>query len=136
MKCPKWIHCFVYPEYADEIRDEELDDLKLDLLCGAFDGETVVGVGGIHVQDGIAEVVKVYVDQDHQRKGISSKIMNFLEEWTKNQGICVLKLYTGIRQTAAIALYRKLGYEEISCYNEWRWPPEFLQFVKFFQKTL
>ena len=128
------LHRNLYPAYADRFTDEAIEGVKLDFLCAAFKEETIVGVGGIIVHEEYAEAVKIYVHEDHRRKGISSKIMQFLEEWTINQGIRIMKLFTGIKQTAAIALYCKLGYEEISCYLGW--PPEHTGMSKFFQKEL
>ena len=59
------------------------------------------------------EVKRMFVDPDHQRKGIGLLILKELEKWAAEIGYRSMVLETGTRQLEAIELYKKLGYEVI-----------------------
>jgi putative acetyltransferase len=72
------------------------------LGCGAF----VLG------RYGHAEMKRVFVEPAARGKGIARAIMDVLEREAASLGVTLMQLETGIKQSEAIALYRKFGYTE------------------------
>ncbi len=72
------------------------------LGCGAF----VLG------ESGQAEMKRVFVDPAARGKGVARAIMEVLEREAAQRGVTLMQLETGIKQSEAIALYRRSGYVE------------------------
>ena len=51
------------------------------------------------------------VAASHRRSGIGSELMHAAEEWARRAGVTKLELHVFPHNSAAIALYEKLGYE-------------------------
>lgn len=58
--------------------------------------------------------------------------MRHLEQLARQRGIPRLRLETGVRQPAAISLYRQLGYQEIAPFGDYVQHP----LSVFFEKTV
>ena len=61
-----------------------------------------------------ADVLTVAVLPDHARKGIATHFMHELEKWSLDKKASAMMLEVGVTNTAAIALYEKLGYQTIA----------------------
>jgi ribosomal-protein-alanine N-acetyltransferase len=61
-----------------------------------------------------ADVLTVAVLPDYTRKGIATHFMAELEKWSISKGAPAMMLEVGTENASAIALYEKLGYENIS----------------------
>ena len=61
-----------------------------------------------------ADVLTVAVLPDFTRQGIASKFMDKLAAWSSEKGAPAMMLEVGVNNTSAIALYEKLGYQNIS----------------------
>ena len=85
----------------------------------ALDGEEPVGIGGVRTHEDDAEIKNVYVIPGRRSEGIAGTIMAALETWAGGRGFARIILETGERQPEALALYRRLGYERIPCYQPW-----------------
>ena len=96
---------------------------KIDLLKNCiviFEDETAVACGAIKAFDEQSMEIKRMITLPEMRgKGIASKILNQLENWTKELGFSKTILETGIKQTEAIALYEKCGYKIIPNYGQY-----------------
>jgi GNAT superfamily N-acetyltransferase len=109
--------------YADRglIRAESLADLLSPddrLLLGRLDGRPVA-IGAVRrMEPGIGEIKRMYVVPEHQGQGVGRMLLKALEAEARNMGFERLRLDTGNRQTAAIALYRSAGYRPIDPYND------------------
>ncbi len=57
-----------------------------------------------------AELTELYVAEGFRRMGVASRLMCFLEEYYRKQGIEHFQLFTGGDNGAAQALYRRLGF--------------------------
>jgi ribosomal protein S18 acetylase RimI-like enzyme len=55
-------------------------------------------------------VFLLYVDPAHRRRGIATALMSLAQTWAKQQGYPRIGLQVHAHNTAAIALYRSLGY--------------------------
>jgi ribosomal-protein-alanine N-acetyltransferase len=61
-----------------------------------------------------ADVLTVAVLPDYTRKGIATHFMAEIETWSISKGAPAMMLEVGTENASAIALYEKLGYENIS----------------------
>lgn len=105
----------LYP--AESTHLESSADLKRPdvLFIGCrLDGKLVAsGAAKIMQDDGTyAEIKRVFVLEQYRGRGLSRRIMQFIETELERRGIRLFRLETGIKQPEALGLYRKLGYRE------------------------
>lgn len=124
---------------AEGVADEDLDDVVAHydeaggaFLVGEVDGD-VVAMGGLQPADAgvwtdralrpddgpAAEITRMRVDPDHQRRGYGSRLLDALEVQARELGFEVLVLDTTARQAGARALYESASYERVDAF-EWR----------------
>ena len=83
-------------------------------LIARADG-IVVGMGAHRPLDAvISEVRRMYVHPNFRRLGVAQAVLAKLESYALSQGFTHLRLETGNRQAAAMALYALCGYEQIA----------------------
>lgn len=108
---------------ADYIPYNRLDDIHDVIL--AYDDALPVGSASFkRYDDACAEVKRVFVKQEYRGKGISVKLMELLENAAREQGYRYLILESGEPLVVAMALYRKLGYEIIPNYGQYKDMPD------------
>jgi ribosomal-protein-alanine N-acetyltransferase len=85
-------------------------------LVSVNDEDQIVGYAGVLVvAPGVeADVLTVGVLPEYTRKGIATYFMKALEGWAISKQAPAMMLEVGTENTAAITLYEKLGYENIS----------------------
>ena len=116
----------LYPAESNHL--ENSDDLKKPnvLFVGCrVDGELVASGAAKIMQDdgGYGEIKRVFVLDDHRGKGLSSRLMRFLETELQSRGVSLFRLETGIKQPEALGLYRKLGYLERGPFGSYETDP-------------
>ncbi|MCE9658431.1 MAG: GNAT family N-acetyltransferase [Burkholderiales bacterium] len=85
----------------------------------AFVDGAGVACGALRPIDGeIAEVKRMFVVRDSRRRGLARAILDALQEHARSFGFSRLRLETGNRQAAAIALYESCGFEHIAAFGE------------------
>jgi ribosomal protein S18 acetylase RimI-like enzyme len=88
------------------------------LLLVSIDGEPVA-IGGVRdLGTPIAEVKSMYVAPAARGRGLGRRLLERLEAIAAEHGCRAVRLDTASHMTAAIALYRDLGYSEIPAYND------------------
>jgi putative acetyltransferase len=104
--------------------------LEVEALCApnvffvvARLGGEAVGCGGVRVEDGYAEVKRMYVLPRMRGRKIGMAIMLRLEEHARAEGITRLRLETGISQPEALGLYRRLGFLERGAFGAYASDP-------------
>lgn len=110
------------PVTADDIEaalaSEPSDDLRgaTGLFLIAEDGS---GCGGLRfVSPGVAELTRIWVAPSGRRKRLGQQIVERLETEAVNRGVHTLRLDTRADLVEALALYAKLGYEEVAPFND------------------
>src|SRR5207244_3533315 len=93
--------------YADLIRQGVVHVLR-DLA-----DERLYGVIVLHVETDGLFIENVAVPPAHQHHGFGRQLMAFAEERARFLGLPEIRLYTHERMTANIALYTRLGYDEV-----------------------
>jgi GNAT superfamily N-acetyltransferase len=79
-------------------------------VVGTLDGEAVATGGWRWIEDGVAEIKRMYVVDSARRRGLARRILTELESSAGNAGARRMVLNTGHQQPEAIALYESNGY--------------------------
>lgn len=100
------------------------------------DGEAA-GMGGLRrLEDGSAEIVRIYTRPAFRGRGIGSLLVGSLVEEARQLGYGTVRLDTGPFMTSAHRIYRAAGFEPIGPYAGAE-PPEVLQPIwLYMEKTL
>ena len=69
------------------------------------------------------EVKRMYVRPQFRGLGFARLMLDHLAEYTRSNGINVLRLETGIHQRAAITLYERSGFRSIPAFGEYKPDP-------------
>ena len=67
----------------------------------------VVGTAALVLFDGWAEVKRMWVVPSERGKGVSKALLDDLESRAREEGVSLLRLETGVKNDAALALYLK-----------------------------
>src|SRR5690349_19973842 len=79
-----------------------------------------VGCGGIQLYGKeYGELKRMYVRPQHRGSGYAKKMLNDLADYARDRGVGLLRLETGIHQTAAIGLYERAGFESVGPFGEY-----------------
>ena len=96
----------------------KLDKIKYAIV--AYLNNVPVGCGAIKEYDrGTMEVKRMFVKDEYRSKGIATKVLIELENWTKELGFSKCILETGLAQPEAIHLYKKNNYKVIPNYGQY-----------------
>jgi putative acetyltransferase len=84
-----------------------------------------VGCGAVRrINSETAEFKRMYVAPTVRGKGLGKRLVAALEVEARNLGVRRLVLETGVRQAAALALYRGTGFHPVPLYGEYLHSPE------------
>lgn len=84
-----------------------------EFLVGLIEGR-VMAMGGLRRVDGqVAELCRMRVHPDHQRRGYGTRMLARLEERASELGYRRVRCDTTVNQVAAMALYRRYGWVEL-----------------------
>lgn len=87
--------------------------------------------GGVKLfGDEYGEVKRMYVRPQFRGFGFGKQMLDQLAAYAQGQGVPVLRLETGIYQTAAIALYERWGFQAIGPFGHYKADPLSLFFEK------
>lgn len=85
-----------------------------EFLVGEVAGSGIVAMGGLRrIDDHTAEMCRLRVHPDHQRRGYGTQMTIALEARARQLGYSTLRGDTTLRQVAALELYRKSGWREL-----------------------
>lgn len=116
--------------FGPNLKAEHLGDGRGVFLIARKDGRAV-GCGAIRLLDQTtAEVKRMYVDLELRGRGVGRALLDELERRAKDIGATRLVLETGVHQHAAIALYKRAGFEPCDCWGEYLTAPTSVCFAK------
>lgn len=79
-----------------------------------------VGCAAIRRMDAVtAEIKRMYVIPKHRGLGIGRELMQHLEHVALELGVQRIVLETGVRQPESLALYKRMGFEQIPLFGEY-----------------
>ncbi|MGN6866980.1 MAG: GNAT family N-acetyltransferase [Solirubrobacteraceae bacterium] len=111
----------MYPEWSPEVpprmnaRDVEPPDGRW--LVAYHDGQPVGCAGLKRLDERTAEIKRIYVTPEARRAGVSRALISGLETAARDAGYEIVRLDTGAKQQASVALFSSCGYEQIADYN-------------------
>jgi ribosomal protein S18 acetylase RimI-like enzyme len=76
------------------------------------------------------EVKRMYVVPESRGRGLAGRLLSEMERRAVAHGAARVLLHTGLRQEAAIALYRRRGYEQIAVFEPYLDVPESICFAR------
>jgi len=104
-------------------REDVLRDMRvMRFFVYVVDGE-VVGVAALHPKpgEGLGVIRWVYVDPKHQRRGVGTALVRYVESVARGLGLRKLRLVTHERAYWAIRFYEKLGYRTVAYVQRRAW---------------
>jgi GNAT superfamily N-acetyltransferase len=87
-------------------------------LVGWEGEQAVAGGAWRRLDDGLAEVKRMFVRPAARSRGIAGELLAALESSARHAGFQRLRLDTGPKQTHAIQLYEGAGYLAVPPYND------------------
>lgn len=79
----------------------------------AQDGEQVVGYVGSQSSVDESDIMNIAVHPDWRRQGIAEKLIDHLVQELKKRGSHALMLEVRVSNDPAIALYKKIGFQQV-----------------------
>ena len=102
--------------WDDDLHRIEADYIQAggEFCVGIIDGR-IVAMGALkRLTDTRAEICRMRVHPDFQRRGLGTRMLSTLEERARELGFRTLTLDTTVGQVAAMSMYLKAGYEEVA----------------------
>jgi GNAT superfamily N-acetyltransferase len=97
---------------------DELRDPGGAYLVGYEDADAIAGGGLRRLDDGVAEIKRMFVRPAARSRGVARALLDALELTAKELGYQKVRLDTGPKQIHGLALYRSAGYVDVSPYND------------------
>jgi putative acetyltransferase len=116
----------LYPAESNHLESSAALAQKEVLFIGGWHDGELIACGAVKLMrdDGeYGEIKRVFVLDRFRGRGLSRRIMDFLETHLRSQKIALARLETGIRQPEALGLYRKLGYIERPPFGKYKLDP-------------
>ena len=93
----------------------------------------LVGCGGVQIfGTEYAEIKRMYVRPQFRGLGFARLMLDHLAEYSRRNGVTVLRLETGIHQHEAIGLYERAGFQSIPPFGEYKPDP----LSRFYEKRI
>lgn len=122
----------LYPAESNHFLDiEALREANVRFVVARMDSRAI-GTGAIALNDGWAEIKRMWVAGDVRGSGAAAAIYDVLEVQASSAGIKELRLETGIHNHEALGFYRRNGFAETGPFASYRADP----FSVFMVKTL
>jgi putative acetyltransferase len=105
-------------EHAFYSQYNKIDKIKHVIVF--YENDIPIGCGALKAFDDSAmEVKRMFVSPEGRNRGIASKMLAELEAWARQLGYVKCVLETGRRQTEAISLYHRNGYQVTGNYGQY-----------------
>lgn len=115
------------PLYPDESRHgysvDKLIEQGVRFFIVRKDGIPVACGGLQFFGTDYAELKRMYVRPDYRGQGLARQLLNHLAEYSRENGITLLRLETGIHQIEALRLYEKWDFSRISPFGDYAEDP-------------
>jgi putative acetyltransferase len=124
------------PEQRHALSIDRLFQPDIRFFVARLDGEAM-SCGGVALLGDYAEVKRMYAREPARGRGIGKALLASLEAEARNAGKSLLRLETGIHQTAAIALYERWGFRPRGPFGPYaELPPNAIATSVFYEKPL
>lgn len=93
--------------------NEELNSEFSHFFVARDESDKIVGFAGLKIVLDEADIMNIVVKKDSRNKGIGSLLLEHLISFAKSKNIKTITLEVNEKNTSAIALYKKFGFEKI-----------------------
>lgn len=100
---------FLHP-YNKEQFAYELEDNPCAMIYGYYEEDKLIGVIDFWITFDCCQLCKIAIDKAYRRKGIATKLMNFMYEKSKKEQCENVLLEVRMSNKSAIAFYKKEGF--------------------------
>jgi pimeloyl-ACP methyl ester carboxylesterase/GNAT superfamily N-acetyltransferase len=111
----------MYPEWTPDVPPRmsagDVEPPSGRWLVAYRDGQPVGCAGLKRIDDAIAEIKRIYVAPEARGAGVARALLTRLEGAAREAGYRTIRLDTGAKQQASVALFSSSGYEPIADYN-------------------
>jgi pimeloyl-ACP methyl ester carboxylesterase/ribosomal protein S18 acetylase RimI-like enzyme len=111
----------MYPDWTPDVpprlTPEDVEPPTGRWLVAYRDGEPVGCAALKRLDPTTAEIKRVYVAPEARGLGVARALLARLERIARDVGYTTLRMDTGARQPASVALFSKVGYDQIADYN-------------------
>jgi putative acetyltransferase len=109
----------LYPPHSQfHIPIDSHADESIVFIVAREDG-AAVGCGALQLHDFYAELKSIYLVPGARGRRLGERIVEALEEISRDLGLLDLKLETGVRSPAAIRTYERLGYRRCGRFGDY-----------------
>ena len=119
----------LYGRPRHSVGAEDIDPASVVVCLLAVDGDAAVGTASLRRLRDLVEVKRMFIAPEARGTGLAARMLAEVERHAAAVTERVV-LHTGERQRAAIALYRRSGYEPIEIFPPYDEVPESLCFAK------
>lgn len=113
----------LYPPSSNHFLDlEQLSQPDIRLFVARRE-RVPLACGALRIACDYGEVKRMYVAPAARGEGLGRAILARIESEAERQGLRVMRLETGNRQTEALSLYRSAGYVDCEPFGEYRPDP-------------
>lgn len=98
---------------------EEMQDFPGTFFVTWLAGQPVACGGLRPLEDGMAELKRMFVRRSVRGQGLGRRLLEELEQQARQSGARVIRLETGEFQVEAVGLYESTGYRRIPCFGEY-----------------
>lgn len=103
--------CFSDP-WSEKSIETELS-CRLSCWLVALEEDTLIGYVGSQTVIDESDMMNLAVHPDHRRQGVAEKLVKALENALKDRGSKALTLEVRASNAPAIALYEKIGFQQV-----------------------
>ena len=111
----------MYPDWTPDVpprlTPEDVEPPKGRWLVAYRDSKPVGCAALKRLDPTTAEIKRVYVAPEARGRGVARALLARLEEIARDFGYTTLRMDTGAKQPASVALFSSIGYEQIADYN-------------------
>ena len=109
----------LYPPTSNHFLDlDQLSQPDIRLFVARRNGSPLA-CGALRIAADYGEVKRIYVAPAARGEGLGRAILARIESEAQREGLRVMRLETGNRQTEALALYRSAGYVDCGPFGEY-----------------
>jgi putative acetyltransferase len=124
------------PEQLHGLTLRSLFEPHVKFFIARVDGDAI-GCCGVAFFDGFAEVKRMYVRERARGQGVAQALLAHVEDVTREAGVFILRLETGVRQPAAVRLYESAGFRPCASFEPYTsMAPSAIKNSLFYEKTL
>lgn len=120
----------LYGRPRHSVPGEAIDADSIVVTVLVSEDEVPVATAALRRLGDDVEVKRMYVVPDARGRGLAGRLLTEMEHRAAVAGADRVLLHTGLRQEAAIALYRRRGYEQIPVFEPYLDVPESICFEK------